>query len=82
MATKTTNYEEKRDELIAQIDSMERNEPECTCEQVDVDVFDNRNCQLCNFNSPYHRDIAAMADELGELQAHIAYLNSVAWLEE
>ncbi len=34
-------------------------EPECTCQRVDVDLYDVRGCELCDPQSQWNRDCKA-----------------------
>ena len=80
----TTTYEAQRDELIEKIDALESAEPECSCTQLDVDYFDNRNCEVCNPQSSWNREIEALEAQLKDVQDGIAYQRSGegAWVEE
>jgi hypothetical protein len=41
------------------LEGVEAREPECTCAQTDVDLFDAAGCELCNESSAWRRALAA-----------------------
>lgn len=84
MTTTTQDYEVLRDTLMERIDELEANEPECTCEQVDADVYDNRHCGICNEQSAYNRELLALQAELRDVMDGIRYERSGegAWVED
>jgi hypothetical protein len=78
------NYERMNDELTAKIAALEAAEPECTCEQTNVDVFDPRGCDLCYSQSSWNREMRRLEGELEDVADMIAYQRSGegAWIEE
>jgi hypothetical protein len=69
---------------MEKIDALEANEPECTCEQVDADVYDNRHCGVCNEQSAWNREFLALQAELRDVMDMFRYQASGegAWSEE
>jgi epoxyqueuosine reductase QueG len=75
----TTTYEAQQEALTAQLDAHEAAEPECTCEQVDADVYDAHCCDICNLQSPWNRERRALEAQLEDVRADIAYQASGEW---
>ncbi len=61
-STLCTTCKRDREERIAEMDQ----EPECTCHQTDVDLFDCRGCDAHDSNSPWNVRVRALcASERG-----------------
>ena len=51
-----------RHENALRLDELFAREPECTCQQTDVDLFDPRGCELHNESSSWNVEYRAVTD--------------------